>query len=375
MKLLQRYILREHIPPFFGGLLVLLVILLLDRIFDLMEMIFRKGLPVRIVLELFGYSLPFMVALAVPMAVLIATLVAFGRLSADFEILAMKAAGVHTRQILVPALLFGLFWFATMSVFNNTILPEANHRLKNLMLDISMKKPTQEIEEGIFNRIGDYLIYVGQKDERTNEIQEIMIQQKTQEGVQTIFAKRGRMVTQKNESLILDLEDGEIHLAIGPEGETYRRLKFKNHRVVIPIHGTWVRRKRTFRTDREMSARMLLREIRKLDQDIAKVSKEQRLRLQILQRKRNQYWVEFHKKFSIPFASLAFILIGVPLAIRSRRGGYGTAFGIAFLIFMIYYIFLIGGEELADRLLVPPWSVWLPNLLFGGLGIFLLLKE
>ncbi len=374
MKLLQRYIFREHLAPFLGGLWVLLVILLLDRIFDLMEMIFRKGLPVRVVLELFGFSLPFMIALAVPMAVLIATLVAFGRFSADFEILAMKAAGMNIRQILTPALLFGLFWFVVMSVFNNTILPESNHRLKNLMLDISLKKPTQEIEEGIFNRMDSYLIYVGKKDERTNEIQEVMIQQKTEEGVQTIFAKRGQMYTLKND-LILDLEDGEIHLATGPEGETYRRLKFKTHRVVIPIQQTWVRRKRTFRTDREMSGRMLLREIRKLEKDIQKVPEEQRLRLQILQRKRNQYLVELHKKFSIPFASLAFILIGVPLAIRSRRGGYGTAFGIAFLLFMVYYIFLIGGEELADRLIVPAWSVWVPNILYSTLGIFLLFKE
>lgn len=351
------------------------MILIMDRIFDLMEMIFRKGLSVITVIELFGYSLPFMIALAVPMAVLVGTLVAFGRLSQDFEVFAMKASGFSMWQILQSSLGFALFWFVVMVAFNNTVLPEANHRLKNLMIDISMKRPSQIIEERVFNKIDPFLIYVEQKNERTGDLKNIMIQEKLKDGVKTIFAKYGKMYSVNGEDLVFELQDGEIHEAIGPTRETYRRIKFKHHRLVVEMNTKLVRRNRAFRSDREMSARMLLKKANELKKDLKKTPTDQKLRIEILQRRINQYLVEFHKKFSIPFASIAFVLLGVPLAIRSRRGGYGTAFGLAFIIFMFYYILLIGGEELGDRTIVPAWSVWIPNILLGLTGIILIVKE
>jgi len=89
----------------------------------------------------------------------------------------------------------------------------------------------------------------------------------------------------------------------------------------------------------------------------------------------NKYSIEIHKKYSIPAASLAFILIGAPLAILSRRGGMGVAIAISIGLFVIYWAFLIGGEDLADRGLVPPfWAMWSANLLIGAIGVYLLYK-
>ena len=86
----------------------------------------------------------------------------------------------------------------------------------------------------------------------------------------------------------------------------------------------------------------------------------------------NSYRVELHKKFSIPFACIVFILIGAPLGIISKKGGLGTSVSISLLFFVIYWAFLIGGEELADRgLLSPPLSMWLPNIVLGIVGIYL----
>ncbi len=377
MTRLDRYLLAELAPPFFGGLLVMTLILLLDRLFDLMEMIFRKGLSVGTVAEVFGLSLPFMLALTVPMAVLIAVLVTFGRLAADFEILALKSLGVSTLRILRAPLAAAVVVFGIMAVFNNTVLPEANHKLKNLLIDIAQKKPTVSLEERVFNRLGDQLLYIGRKDDRTNRIYDVLLEEKTPEGVRTIFADSGRMGGKKDEYLILDLYHGEVHEAPRETTGTpvYRIVRFQKQRVVIPINSKLVHRDRSFRTDREMNVLQLLAEVRRTQESIKHLPRKDPVALKFKRRRISQLWVEIHKKFSIPFAAIVFVLLGAPLAMRMRRGGYGTAFGIAFLIFTVYYIFLIGGEELADRALVPAGSVWFPNLLLGAIGVYLLWQE
>ncbi len=379
MTRLDRYLLAELTPPFFGGLVVMTLILLLDRLFDLMEMIFRKGLSVGTVVEVFGLSLPFMLALTVPMAVLIAVLVTFGRLSADFEILALKSLGVSTLRILRAPLAAAVGVFVAMAVFNNTVLPEANHRLKNLLIDIAQKKPTVSLEERVFNRLGDRLLYIGRKDDRTNKVYEVLLEEKTPEGVRTILADSGRLGGKKDEYLVLDLYHGEVHEAVEPQEHpgtpVYRIVRFQEQRVVIPINSRLVHRDRSFRTDREMSTRQLFQEIQRTRESIQHLPRKDPIALKFKRRRISQLWVEIHKKYSIPFAAIVFVLLGAPLAIRMRRGGYGTAFGIAFLIFTVYYIFLIGGEELADRAIVPPGSVWFPNLLLGALGVYLLWKD
>ncbi len=379
MTRLDRYFLAELTPPFFGGLVVMTLILLLDRLFDLMEMIFRKGLSVGTVVEVFGLSLPFMLALTVPMAVLISVLVTFGRLSADFEILALKSLGVSTLRILRAPLAAAVGVFVAMAVFNNTVLPEANHRLKNLLIDIAQKKPTVSLEERVFNRLGDRLLYIGRKDDRTNKVYEVLLEEKTPEGVRTILADSGRLGGKKDEYLVLDLYHGEVHEAVEPQEHpgtpVYRIVRFQEQRVVIPINSRLVHRDRSFRTDREMSTRQLFQEIQRTRESIQHLPRKDPIALKFKRRRISQLWVEIHKKYSIPFAAIVFVLLGAPLAIRMRRGGYGTAFGIAFLIFTVYYIFLIGGEELADRAIVPPGSVWFPNLLLGALGVYLLWKD
>ncbi|OGU57291.1 MAG: hypothetical protein A2V66_11720 [Ignavibacteria bacterium RBG_13_36_8] len=99
-------------------------------------------------------------------------------------------------------------------------------------------------------------------------------------------------------------------------------------------------------------------------------------RLEINLRDINRYWVEIHKKYSLPFACIIFVLIGVPLGTMTRRGGFGVAAGVSLIFFLIYWAFLIGGEKLADRGLISPfWGMWSANILLGILGVFLLIKS
>jgi lipopolysaccharide export system permease protein len=89
----------------------------------------------------------------------------------------------------------------------------------------------------------------------------------------------------------------------------------------------------------------------------------------------NRFWVEIHKKYSLPVACIVFIFIGAPLGTMIRKGGFGIAGGVSLFFFLIYWAFLIGGEKFADRgLLSPFWGIWTANFVLGILGIFLTIK-
>src|SRR5688500_1684894 len=178
MRILERYVLREPVFRFVLGFSVVIFLLTLDFLFDLVDLAIGKGVGAGVVLELFVLSLGYMVALAFPCAVLIATLATFGRLSQDNEISAMKATGVNLLRIIaVP------FWAAAvlsglLVLFNNEVLPESNHALANLMADVGRKRPTAQILEGVFidDFIG-YSLFVEKVDDRSNRIQGVKIYQ------------------------------------------------------------------------------------------------------------------------------------------------------------------------------------------------------
>ncbi len=376
MKKLDDYIVKEHLLPFLGGLSVLTLIMILDRVFDLLDLFLRKGIKFLIVLKVFILSLPFILALTVPMAALIATLMAFGRLSQDFEVMAMKSFGISLKRMLVGPLVFGFLIFVVMSIFDNTVLPDANHKLKNLLIDIHEKKPVAQIKEGVFTNIDNYLIYVRSKNERTSEVKDVMIQQVLPDGrVRTIFADAGKLVSTP-EKIVFYLKNGEIHETEGPREEQYRIVKFTKQVITIPVNFKLIMHQRQYRGAREMSASMLYHRIERLKREIKRFGNTDKGKVKYMRKRISQLWVEIHKKFSIPFAAIAFILMGAPIAVMTRKSGFSTAFGISFLLFMFYYIFLVGGEELADRAIIPPLvAMWFPNILFIGIGLYLLKRE
>ncbi|MCK4404610.1 MAG: LptF/LptG family permease, partial [candidate division Zixibacteria bacterium] len=140
MKILYRYIFKEHIGPFFFGLSVIMFILVMDFILEVLNMIIGKGLNAFIILQVFGLNLAWMLALAVPMAVLVSTLMAFGRLSQDNEITALKASGVSIYRLILPALVASILISVGMVFFNDRVLPELNHKARLLMTDIHQKR-------------------------------------------------------------------------------------------------------------------------------------------------------------------------------------------------------------------------------------------
>ena len=402
MSIFSRYVLRTHLAPAAAGLAIFYFVLSMDFIVDYLNLFIAKGVPGTAVLEAFSLSLAWMTLLAVPMAVMVAVLTAFGRLSGDNEVSAAKATGVNVLSLQAPVLIAAAVVAIALFLFGNHMLPAANHRLKALLVDIHRVRPLAMIESGIMTELpGGYRIIVERLDPETSEIFEARIHRmEGGEPLQTIVAKRGRISVADTENLIrIELQDGEIH-ELDPDDPTrYRRLLFERH-VINVDQGTadLVRTERVKRGDREMSLNDLNEEMaqhradaegargkiaallgdqlaRVLDAAYAPSEEAVHVSEGRALRSIRKLEVEYHKKFSIPFSCIVFVLLGAPLGIRSRRGGVGMGAGIGILFFLIYYLFLIGGEQLGDRgIIAPAWAMWAPNALFGGIGTFLTLS-
>jgi len=374
VKTLDRYLLRMIPLPFLGSLAVFTLILLLDQIVKLLDLVLKKGVALPVVLKILLYSLPFILALTIPMAVLVGTLLVFGRLTADLEILALKAAGISLRRILHAPILWGMALAAGMAFFNDRILPEANHRLKNLLLDIHQKRPAAQIRPGIFVRIGEVNLYSETVDERNQRLERVVVEVPLPgEGLRVVMADSGRFYTLPDEAIFLDLFQGQIFETDVDIPDRLRQVRFDHYRIRIDLDTRLIHQERAYRGDREKTTAMLLQEIRENRAKLATVPENVR---KIHERRIAQLLVELHKKYALAVACLVFVLLGAPLAVRLRRGGFGTAFGVAFFVFVVYYVLLIAGEELGDRLLIPPAvGMWWANVLFFFLALWLLYRD
>ncbi len=405
-KILPRYILKEHVVPFLLSLLVVTFVLLIDRVIDLLNMIIEKKLDAGTVLQLFSLSLPYMLALSIPMAVLVATILAFGRMSVDREIIAIKSSGINIYRMFLPLGLAAILLTGLMVYFNHYFLPNTNHKLKNLTVKIAYFRPMTIIKPGEYTTLMDYTVFAGENV--NNELRDVLIYDRSQTRYpRVILARSGELVQlDQGNSLQIILKDGEMHERNEREQGKYSLRQFKQFSVYI--RDLAVARdfgESTYRSDREMTYRQLIQGMRdkqaeldtnqqllvNLAQKLEQAGKkplsyetqvEQRRLATMLQSATGRQTeigeslraleVEYHKKFALSFAIVIFVLIGVPLGLMTRTSGIGMAFSVSSVIFLIYYVALTGGEQLADRGLMSSWlAMWLTNLIFLGLGIYL----
>jgi lipopolysaccharide export system permease protein len=434
VRILHTYILKQHLVPFVLGFGVVTFILEMDVPFDYLDLVVNRGVAPGIVAQLFALSLGYIVALSMPCAVLVASLMTFGRLSQDNEITALRASGVNLLRVMAGPLAASVLLAMGLTLFNNHVLPESNHAFANLLIDIGRMRPTVKLQEGVFiTDFPGYTLLVQSVNGRTNEMRGVTIYQMNPGGPPTtIIAKRGFLSYSANgRDAALELESGEIH-EIPPDeagASRYRRMVFKTHTITIAGAGGMLERTvRSSRSDREMSARDLIAERDSVITQYAFAAHDRRLRLasvgvpagdlgiltpeeqplverarsalarwsgkpdplelltdgrpelkpeiELWSRERDGYRrriaglaVEVHKKFSLPAACVVFVLLGTPIGMRVRRAGPAVAF-VSVAFFLFYYLCLIGGEELANRLLLAPWlAMWLPNIVLGAWGL------
>ena len=253
MRLLPRYIVRELILPFVYSLLIIVFILFINFFLRAIDRFLGKGLELTTILEYLFLNLAWIVALAVPMAVLISTLMAFGRLSEDNEINALRSSGISYLTILYPALLFGAAVCAILIVFNTKILPEMNFNARLLAGDIRKMRPGLDIEPGHFiDNIPDYSMIIRGKN--GDMMEDVRIFSKESKKTQTsIYSKTGKLST-IDDAIILTLYDGEIHELDLENYNNYRRISFDKHVITIPADDLLLNRRDTAnRSDREMT--------------------------------------------------------------------------------------------------------------------------
>src|SRR4051812_30332328 len=202
MRILTRYTLRAHVGPFIFALSILTGLLFVNTVAKRFPSLAGKGLPTSVLLKVMGLSLPHIVALTLPMAVLVAVLYAFSQLAADNEVTAMKASGVSLVGVLVPLLIAALFLTGFMVWFNDRVLPETNHQLAQLMMDINSKSPTLLMKDrGVLNEIPTvdythhYWLKANRIDAATNRLTDVVIYDVSNPDVsQTVVADSGLMV-------------------------------------------------------------------------------------------------------------------------------------------------------------------------------------
>jgi lipopolysaccharide export system permease protein len=400
-------------------------IFLLQFVMKFIDQLVGKGLNAWVIIELVSLNLSWMLVLAVPMSVLVATLMAFGELSSRNEITAMKAGGVSIYRMMAPVLFASVLVGLVMVWFNNDVLPESNHRLKALTTDIRRKKPTIALVDGVFSQdIPGYSLLV-RKVSPTGDLVGVTLYDYSNPSKNIVITATHGTITLSPDyrKLLLHLREGEIHELDLQDMNAYRRVRFTRHRIAMDVEGFDFERSATsafVRGDRELSAPAMLLvtdslsrvrgaqidELRDLmtkemegtlkgvwdtggippafsgsyasttalvkSRTIGAMATTYIFRTEALERQASQYWVEIHKKYSIPTACVIFVLVGLPLGIMARRGGFGIAATLSLGFFVLYWAFLIGGEKLADRdILSPLLGMWAANILIGIMGLYL----
>jgi lipopolysaccharide export system permease protein len=419
--------------PFIFSLLIIVFILFTQFLLRAIDRFIGKGLDPGIIFEYLFLNLGWIAALAVPMAVLVAALMSFGQFSEDNEITAMRASGISFTTIVRPALIMGFIIAGTLILFNSFIMPEMNFKARMLSGDIYRKRPDLNIEPGYFmDDLPDYSIIIREKENDT--LKDVRIFSKSGRETQTsIHSKTGELST-IDDAIILDLFNGEIHELDLRDYGNYRRIEFVKHKITIPADDLFLnRRDTTSRSDREMTIGMILKkrgnilkrqdivksrigrafirtgldsivpptfeasevainnykisfssdtsksgdEIYRKEKDIDIAIRQLRNEYNLLRsynKSDNKYEVELHKKFSLPVACILFIMTGASLGVLFRKGGFTIATSLSFGFFLVYYVLMIGGEDLADRtILTPMVGIWFPNILLFIIATYLLL--
>jgi lipopolysaccharide export system permease protein len=432
VSIITRYVLREHVGPFLFGIATIIFVFMLNIVFRDFGRLLGKGLPVGVVIKFFGYNLAWIVALAIPMSVLVATLIAFGRLSSDHEITALKASGIHFYRLITPVLIIACFLTWGMELFNNLVLPRANHEVRRLYSGISMTRPTLTLEPNVFfNEIRNCSMLVREVNNKDNVLKGIIIHDNRDPKQSKIYtAESGRLEFSKEQKRMnFLLFNGETHEVDNETFEYYRKVKFEKHLVSIEVRDmVFEDRPSSYRGDREKSAEMMMEDIQKNEEairdrenrimvtvkrdfdrifpnsiwteDIAdsisfgpysgkywSIRGDQRVKsifsqvqgevriIRGLKRAISSLKVEIYKKRSIPFACIIFVLIGAPLGIMARRKGFAIGGALSLAFFLVYWAFLIAGEQLADRMIIGPvMAMWGPNVIVGIFGIYLVIR-
>lgn len=359
-RILFWYVLREITAPCAIGLLVFTFILLMNKLLKLVELLVNKGVSLAEVVQLVWYLLPSFLVLTLPISILLGLLICLGKLSADAELIALKASGVSLYQLLAPAAVVCCAGFVATNVLTLYLLPHGNYAFRKNLVEFGRKHSDAGLEEGIF--IDDFegiVLYINAFDKEENRVNGIFISDRRNTRFPSVIVAEHALIFAARDGahLLFELSNGAIH-RFDQTTNDYQYALFNTYSMNIRLAEV---------DDDDFK-------IKYREMDTAAL-----WRLSDERRKNNlsavTINVEIHKRLAFPFACLVFGLLGVALGGSWRRGGRSFGFIACLLIVFLYYLFLNIGENLAKAGYVFAWmGIWLPNIILGSVGISLFLR-
>ena len=356
LRLLDKYVLKELLYPFIFGVASFSSIFIASSLlFKIVQYITTYGAPIPTVARLFIYSLPEIVNYTFPMAVLLATLMAFGKLSGNSEIVAMKSGGVSYYRIVAPVIAVGFVVSIFSVIWAEKVVPPSKHIARQI-LAVEIRgniKPKTQDHVVVKTLSGDAqrITYARTFDESTGIMSNVTIEEFQNEKLARV--QTAKKATWKEDSWVL--EDGNVYTVDEKEGVTSKAAFSKQ---VIPLNIT----PREINWEQKSINEMTLGELR----GYVKVLERQKLPTSDL-------WTEIFMRFAIPLASLVFALLGAPLGTQRQRSGSSIGMGISVIVIFVYYGIMAFTTGLGKGGVIPPLlAAMLPNIICLVAGIFLL---
>ncbi len=361
-RTLDRYIFREMMTPFILSMSVLMLVLILQSMFQMADLVVSKGATLLSTVKVIIYIMPSFFVITIPMSLLLAALTAFSRMSADSEITAMKASRFGLYSMIRPVFFFAVLACAATSFTSLVLVPNANTALKTYLFELVKSRALVGIEPGVFSSTFDGMVIYVDKMDSSNNMEGVFISdERSIKEPYTIVSKRGKLIADPQSlSVTLALQDGSIQTPPRDE-KTYNLMGFNTAKLYLDIKSSLARQGAPGRSYEDMSTSELLQNIRQSRVE-GKTTYSQ--------------YTELHKRLSIPFACLIFGLIGAPLGIRRSRSGKSAGIAIALLVFLIYYIILGGSSNLSQTGAYSSLvTFWLPNGIMMVLSVFFVILK
>ena len=376
MKLLDRYVSRQVLVSSIFAVGVLSVVLVLGRVFkDLLEMLVNHNVPLEFILTFIAYILPFSLTFTIPWGFLTAVLLVFGKMSAENELIALRSSGISIPRICASVFAISLAFAGICLWINVEVAPRAQVKMKESLYNIATNNPLAMFSsDKVISEFPGRKIYVEHND--GPELRNILVYEMNDDSfpIRVVFARRGVLKTDPEHSqLLLNLFDAQYEERSSDDPMNLMKISLGNtaKETTFPISLQELYEKA--RKKKGLSG-MTVNELqqRLKEQRAEAVSKTDRKQQAS---ELSAAKTEVSKRFSFSLASFAFALIGVPLAITAHRKETSAGFLISLIVAFVYFIFILVADAMKENPKAhPELLIWLPNVLFIGLGLWLFYK-
>lgn len=361
MKLIDRFVGRELLVNVFFAVAVLSLVLVVGNIFrKLLPLLVNHDMPVDYLIAFIAYVLPFSLIFTIPWGLLTAILLVFGRLSADNELIALRSNGVSITRICIPLAGVALVCAAICVWLNVQAAPAAQEKLRGAIFDLATSNPMALFgSDQVIDQFPGRKIYVGKKE--GNRLENITVFELNENSlpVKVTFAHTGMLEADlANKQILLHLYQARYQARDEKDPLDLRKIRdgiyMAEGTLPISLEELYEKeKKRPYRS--ALSIEQLLEQLKSGDQ-----------------RERSASRTEINKRFSFPFACIAFAIIGVPLGVTAHRRETSVGFAMGLIVAVSYFLFVIIGDTLRENPhMHPELLVWFPNVLFIVLGAFL----